>query len=337
MNDYVFHENRGLLFLKEGRLDFAIIDFEEAIRIDPNKSAAYFLRGLIYIHLKEYQKAINDFNKSIMIQSLNPLAFYNRGLAHKELIEFDKSLRDLTKAKEQLKEQLFEFDKSLMDLTKAKEEDPSLPNIDMMIEKVRSLKQEPSLLPNIDKIIEEVKELKVKSLKGNSSTVLSIEENFLAIVIAGVRFINEENKFGDLSVEGQFEVMLFNSVYVLIHYQQKYPEKINEYLTLLLNHSNEHRINKPLKDSIDFIFARLTFYDTWVHERSQPEKQVLIAPAGILHYIFFKKPLCENPELDFNFNDYMDLNENLIFYGVIVSMLKFVDNELHGYLSKEKQ
>ena len=52
-----------LLISQLGRLDEAIRDFTEALRLDPKNAASYNSRALAYDRKTEYQKALLDFSK----------------------------------------------------------------------------------------------------------------------------------------------------------------------------------------------------------------------------------------------------------------------------------
>jgi tetratricopeptide (TPR) repeat protein len=55
-------------------------------------------RGLGYLRNKEYDKAIVDFSEAILINPKNPYAFDNRGDAWREKGNFDRALADYNEA-----------------------------------------------------------------------------------------------------------------------------------------------------------------------------------------------------------------------------------------------
>ncbi len=55
-------------------------------------------RGLGYLRNKEYDKAIIDFSEAILINPKNPYAFDNRGDAWREKGNFDRALADYNEA-----------------------------------------------------------------------------------------------------------------------------------------------------------------------------------------------------------------------------------------------
>jgi len=78
--------------------DLAVVNYNEAIKIDPNDYELYIQRGKIKIAKLEFQEAILDFNQSIGVNDKNPDAFYQRGLINKKLGQFPAALNDFNQA-----------------------------------------------------------------------------------------------------------------------------------------------------------------------------------------------------------------------------------------------
>lgn len=94
-------------YVKEGvikfyRSDFdgAMSDFNEAIRLDPENSVAYFNRGNIYMSLKDYKNALFDYDKAIELNKNFADAYYNRGQLKFYKGDRDASCEDWLKAEE---------------------------------------------------------------------------------------------------------------------------------------------------------------------------------------------------------------------------------------------
>src|SRR6218665_4018582 len=51
-------------------------------------------RGLVYLRSKQYDKAIVDFSEAILVNPKNPFAFDNRGDAWREKGNYDRALAD---------------------------------------------------------------------------------------------------------------------------------------------------------------------------------------------------------------------------------------------------
>jgi tetratricopeptide (TPR) repeat protein len=76
------HNDRGLAYAKLGQLDQAILDFDEAIRIEPQLAAAYNNRGFAYRDLDQLLLAIDNLDQAISLDSEFQLAYYNRALVN---------------------------------------------------------------------------------------------------------------------------------------------------------------------------------------------------------------------------------------------------------------
>jgi len=84
------------------------VEFDSALRLNPQNRFAHFLRGNAYSNLKQYQKAINDYNKSIELNSNDATSYLNRGRAKLQL--GDKSgCYDLSKAGELGEEAAYDY------------------------------------------------------------------------------------------------------------------------------------------------------------------------------------------------------------------------------------
>ena len=64
-----FYNNRGNALRKTRAFDLAIADLDQAIKLEPNYSSAYWTRGLIYRDKGDKEKAADDYKKAL---SLNP-------------------------------------------------------------------------------------------------------------------------------------------------------------------------------------------------------------------------------------------------------------------------
>lgn len=74
--------NRGVLRMREGKLDAALSDYAEALSLQPELGAAYLNRGAAYIYQRDFQSALAPLDRAIELES-NDLfaAYYNRAIA----------------------------------------------------------------------------------------------------------------------------------------------------------------------------------------------------------------------------------------------------------------
>ena len=75
--------NRGILLNHRGDYTAAIADFEAALALDPEVSAASVHRGNAYFSTEQIDLAIDDYSASLQMNPRNPyIAHYNRGVAN---------------------------------------------------------------------------------------------------------------------------------------------------------------------------------------------------------------------------------------------------------------
>ena len=95
------YTNRALGYAAQGSLELAIVDYDDAIKADPNYPWAYNGRGRAYAELGEYQQAIRDFNQVIRrIPGTVAVSFTyrERGFARCALGRQETAVADLTQA-----------------------------------------------------------------------------------------------------------------------------------------------------------------------------------------------------------------------------------------------
>lgn len=65
------HYNAGVELQEQGRLEEAIAEYDEAIRLDPQDAVVYYNRGFAYDDLGQHQRAIQDYDEAIPASILN--------------------------------------------------------------------------------------------------------------------------------------------------------------------------------------------------------------------------------------------------------------------------
>ena len=78
----------------------AIVDYDEAIRLQPDLAYAYNNRGAAYADLGRYAEAIVDYDEAIQLQPDLADAYNNRGNAYYGLGQYEKAITDLETALE---------------------------------------------------------------------------------------------------------------------------------------------------------------------------------------------------------------------------------------------
>jgi tetratricopeptide (TPR) repeat protein len=89
---------RGILLGAKEDFDGAIADLTEAIRLDPTKSILYYYRGLIYSSKYEFSAAIADYTEAIRLDPKNANAYHSRGTAYEAKGEDAKAAEDIAEA-----------------------------------------------------------------------------------------------------------------------------------------------------------------------------------------------------------------------------------------------
>jgi len=93
--------NRGIVFNHRGDYTAAIADFEAALALDPEASAAYVNRGNAYFSTEQFDLAIDDYSTSLQMNSRNPyIAHYNRGIANEAKRETKLAFADFVRVLE---------------------------------------------------------------------------------------------------------------------------------------------------------------------------------------------------------------------------------------------
>ena len=96
--DYWF--DKGALCATYGNDTAATKYFQKVIKLDPQRSGAYFEQGISYGQLGEFDKAIPLVNKAIEMEPKNGLFIYGRGRVRLLAGDPEKAMADFKKAAE---------------------------------------------------------------------------------------------------------------------------------------------------------------------------------------------------------------------------------------------
>ena len=78
-SNWVAHNNLGLLYLGEGRINEAVFHFKESIKAKPSYVLAHLNLGVAYMTANEFAPALDSFKWTLQFDPLNPAAHYSRG------------------------------------------------------------------------------------------------------------------------------------------------------------------------------------------------------------------------------------------------------------------
>lgn len=74
-----YHALRAEVFLRELRVDRAILEIEKSININKDWAASYNIRANIKLELAQYVEALQDFNRAILLDPISAEFRFNRG------------------------------------------------------------------------------------------------------------------------------------------------------------------------------------------------------------------------------------------------------------------
>ncbi|MBD6619880.1 tetratricopeptide repeat protein [Komarekiella sp. 'clone 1'] len=99
------YNDRGLARFELLDLKTAMLDFSEAIQLNPNDYRAYYNRGCACGISGNNSCAIRDFTESLKLNSTNAQVYLNRGIAYHQLGHEPAAIADLQKAVEYFAQQ----------------------------------------------------------------------------------------------------------------------------------------------------------------------------------------------------------------------------------------
>ncbi len=86
--------NRGKIYFDQGKIDFALNDFNKSLSIDTDNADALGNRGAVYGSKGNWDQCFADLNKALEIDSDNLTALSNRGFAYFDRQQYDKAIID---------------------------------------------------------------------------------------------------------------------------------------------------------------------------------------------------------------------------------------------------
>ncbi|MFY8111254.1 MAG: tetratricopeptide repeat protein, partial [Flavobacterium sp.] len=93
-----FHLEKGIEYYLKNDYKNALIEYNEAIRINPNYCKPYCGIGMIKAEEGLYEEALIDYNKAIELDSKCTKGYLNRGITKSNLKDYSGALKDLNKA-----------------------------------------------------------------------------------------------------------------------------------------------------------------------------------------------------------------------------------------------
>ena len=87
---------RGYAYVKKGDFEKAIVDFTEAIRLNPKHAWAYLSRAHAYMNV-DHEKALADFREVIKLEPNNASAYFNRGWLYRKQGHLDEAIARISR------------------------------------------------------------------------------------------------------------------------------------------------------------------------------------------------------------------------------------------------
>jgi len=92
------HYTTGVKLASQGKLEEAIAEYSEAIRLEPRLVPAYYIRGVTYAQLGQYERAVQDYDEAIRLNPQYAQAYYSRSAAYIKLGQMERATQDYREA-----------------------------------------------------------------------------------------------------------------------------------------------------------------------------------------------------------------------------------------------
>lgn len=89
------YSTKGFTLIFLGLFQLAIDELDDAIRLDPQAEGAYRNRALAYVGLGQEQRGIEDFDTAIRLEPRFALAYADRAIAYARIVDDEAAQRDL--------------------------------------------------------------------------------------------------------------------------------------------------------------------------------------------------------------------------------------------------
>ena len=81
-NEAIKRNNFGAELVKQGKLDEAIVEFQRAVELDPDYTAAHLNLGYVYERSGRFEESITEYRKTIALEPTNFSACNNLGVLY---------------------------------------------------------------------------------------------------------------------------------------------------------------------------------------------------------------------------------------------------------------
>ncbi len=91
------HSAEGVALHKQGELDKAIAEYDQALKLYPRDAEMYYNRGLAYRKKENLNQAVLDYTQAIKLDPKYLAAYSNRGYAYYKAGDLERSFADFEK------------------------------------------------------------------------------------------------------------------------------------------------------------------------------------------------------------------------------------------------
>ncbi len=89
---------RGISYYSKSDYKNAIVDFNQALKLEPNHAEGYYTRGSVYSTQGNYTQAIVDYNQALKLKPDYAEAYYKKACAYSLKKEFKAAIENLRRA-----------------------------------------------------------------------------------------------------------------------------------------------------------------------------------------------------------------------------------------------
>ena len=124
-----------------GEYPAALVHYNHALEIDPNRITAYNGRGGVSARIQDFETAISDFTQALELEPTYADAYYNRGLIYLRLEKFEEALSDMEQVIELRPNSSRAFGIKAAIFAHQKEDEKFYTNLELSLQKGLNIKQ----------------------------------------------------------------------------------------------------------------------------------------------------------------------------------------------------
>lgn len=93
-----YHNKMGMAYLNEGKIQFAFVEFQKAVQIEPNNKEIVYNLGIVYLQLEDNENAKQYFLKAVKLDPKFADAYNNLGVTYMQLGQWRDAVGAFQKA-----------------------------------------------------------------------------------------------------------------------------------------------------------------------------------------------------------------------------------------------